>query len=100
MSDKLGPLTFGKKDEAIFLGKELATHKDYSEKTAVMIDEEIKNIVLSCYKKAKNILEQHRDIVDKTAKLLLEKETIDSNQIDALLNGTNGEIVNDEINNS
>jgi cell division protease FtsH len=98
MSDKLGPLTFGKKDEAIFLGKELATHKDYSEKTAVMIDEEIKNIVLLCYKKAKNILEQHREVVDRTAKLLLEKETIDSNQIDALLNGTSGEIANDENN--
>jgi cell division protease FtsH len=54
--------------------------------------------VLLCYKKAKNILEQHREVVDRTAKLLVEKETIDSNQIDALLNGTSGEIANDENN--
>lgn len=98
MSEKLGPLTFGKKDEAIFLGKELATHKDYSEKTAVMIDEEIKTIVLTCYKKAKSILEQHRAVVDNIANLLLEKETIDSKQIDALLYKEKGEAVDDKTN--
>jgi cell division protease FtsH len=98
MSEKLGPLTFGKKDEAIFLGKELSTHKDYSEKTAVMIDEEIKAIVLLCYKKARNIIEQNRTIVDGVANLLLEKETIDSNQIDALLHNNSGEGVDDKIN--
>jgi cell division protease FtsH len=97
MSEKLGPLTFGKKDEAIFLGKELATHKDYSEKTTIMIDEETKRIVLACYEKAKNILAQNRDVVDKTARLLLEKETIDANQIDALLDAKKGEFANDEI---
>jgi cell division protease FtsH len=100
MSEKLGPLTFGKKEEAIFLGKELATHKDYSEKTAVMIDEEIKSIILMCYKKAKDIIIKNRDTVDKVASLLLEKETIDGNQIDKLLNENNGNLKNDEISNT
>jgi len=62
-----------------------------------MIDEEIKRIVLTCYERAKNILLQNRDVVDKTAKLLLEKETIDGNQIDALLNAKKGELASDEI---
>lgn len=85
MSDKLGPLSFGKKEEAIFLGKELATHKDYSEKTSVMIDEEIKNIVTKNYMRAKSILEDCKDILVAVASLLLEKETVDSKQIDEIM---------------
>jgi cell division protease FtsH len=85
MSEKLGPLTFGKKDEQIFLGREIAKHKDYSEKTAVDIDEEVKRIVTDAYEKAKALLSENRDILDAFAKTLLEKETMDGAEIDALI---------------
>lgn len=85
MSEKLGPLAFGKKDEAIFLGKELSTHKNFSEKTAVMIDEEVKGIVTNSYRRALNILEEHTELLHAVSKLLLEKETIDGKEIDELI---------------
>ena len=88
MSEKLGPLTFGKKDEHIFLGKELSRHKDYSEKTAIDIDEEIKRIVLEAYSISKKILAEHYDLLDALAKALLEKETLDGEEIDALIRET------------
>ncbi len=87
MSDKLGPLAFGKKEEQIFLGREIARHKDYSEKTAVDIDEEVKSIVLDAYKKAKDLLTENRDLLEVFAKTLLEKETLDGPEIDALISG-------------
>ncbi len=87
MSEKLGPLTFGKKDEQIFLGREIAKHKDYSEKTAIDIDEEVKRIVIEAYNKAKNLLIENRDILETVAKALLEKETLDSAEIDSLIQG-------------
>jgi cell division protease FtsH len=87
MSEKLGPLTFGKKDEQIFLGREIARHKDYSEKTAVDIDEEVKIIVIEAYAAAKNLLMENRDILEAFAKGLLEKETMDGEEIDALIQG-------------
>jgi cell division protease FtsH len=85
MSEKLGPLTFGKKDEQIFLGREIATHKDYSEKTAVEIDDEVKRIVIESYNTAKNLLTENRDVLEAFAKALLEKETMDGAEIDALI---------------
>ncbi len=85
MSKKLGPLTFGKKDEQIFLGREIAKHKNYSEKTAVDIDEEIKRIVTEAYERAKKILEDNYDLLDILAKTLLERETIDGHEIDKLI---------------
>jgi cell division protease FtsH len=88
MSEKLGPLTFGKKDEHIFLGKEISRHKDYSEKTAIDIDEEIKRIVLEAYSISKKILAEHYDLLDALAKALLEKETLDGEEIDALIRET------------
>lgn len=85
MSEKLGPLTFGKKDEQIFLGREIAKHKDYSEKTAVDIDEEVKSIVIDAYDKSKNLLTENQDLLEAVAKALLEKETMDGAEIDALI---------------
>jgi len=85
MSDKLGPLTFGKKDEHIFLGKEIARHKDYSEKTAIDIDEEIKKIVLEAYDTSKKLVTENLDLLEALAKSLLEKETMDGAEIDALI---------------
>jgi cell division protease FtsH len=85
MSEKLGPLTFGKKDEQIFLGREIAKHKDYSEKSAIEIDDEVKRIVMESYSTAKNLLTENRDLLEAFAKTLLEKETIDGAEIEALI---------------
>ncbi|MCX8031355.1 MAG: ATP-dependent zinc metalloprotease FtsH [Thermodesulfovibrionales bacterium] len=85
MSEKLGPLTFGKKDEQIFLGREIARHKDYSERTSEEIDTEIKRIVLEAYESAKKILTENYALLEKLANTLLEKETIDGTDIDNLL---------------
>ncbi len=85
MSEKLGPLTFGKKEEQIFLGREIARHKDYSEKTAVEIDEEVKRIVLDAYAAAKTLLLENSELLDIFAKALLERETMDGPEIEALI---------------
>jgi cell division protease FtsH len=85
MSEKLGPLTFGKKDEQIFLGREIAKHKDYSEKTAIDIDEEVKRIVIEAYDISKKLLTENHDLLAAFAKALLEKETMDGPEIDALI---------------
>ncbi|HBR21940.1 MAG TPA: cell division protein FtsH [Nitrospiraceae bacterium] len=85
MSEKLGPLTFGKKDEQIFLGREIAKHKDYSEKTATDIDEEVKRLVMEAYERAKAIVSENFDFLDALAKALLEKETMDAVEIEELV---------------
>lgn len=85
MSEQLGPLTFGKKDEQIFLGREIAKHKDYSEKTAEDIDHEVKSFVIRAYEDARNLLLENQQLLEKFAKKLLERETIDSDEITALL---------------
>ena len=85
MSKKLGPLTFGKKEEQIFLGREIARHKDYSEKTAEDIDEEIRGIVTNAYVNARKILEENLNLVEALAQALLEHETVDAQQIDAII---------------
>jgi cell division protease FtsH len=87
MSEKLGPLMFGKKEDSVFLGRDFATHNEFSEKTAVIIDEEIRRIVEENYKKAINLLNEHIEVLHKTAKLLLEKETINGSEIDIFLKG-------------
>jgi len=90
MSDKIGPLTFGKKDEQIFLGREIAKHKDYSEKTAIDIDEEVKKIVLEAYEVSKNLLSENRDTLEALKNALLERETLDATDIDALVQTVEG----------
>lgn len=85
MSDKLGPLTFGKKDEQIFLGREITRHKDYSDRTSEDIDGEIKRIVMEAYENAKKLLLDNYELLDILAKTLLEKETVDGADIDNLI---------------
>lgn len=85
MSETLGPITYGQKDEPIFIGKEIATHKDYSEKTAERIDEEVKRIITTQYERARSILLEHKDKMVKLADTLYEKETLDSDAIYELL---------------
>jgi cell division protease FtsH len=87
MSKKLGPITLGRSEEHIFLGKEMFQIKDFSEETARIIDEEIKNIVLSCYEKAKTILTQYLNKLHKIAQTLLEEETIDADRFKLILEG-------------
>ncbi len=81
----LGPLTFGRRDEQVFLGKELAVHQDYSEKTAIEIDQAVHEIVMECYKKAWSILETNMDGLKRLADALLERETLVTEEIDEIL---------------
>ncbi len=89
MSDKLGPLTFGKKDEQIFLGREIAKHKDYSEKTAEEIDSEVKQFVMDAYQDAKKMLLENRGLLEKFTAKLLERETMDNDEIESLIKDYN-----------
>ncbi|MBM2836059.1 MAG: ftsH [candidate division NC10 bacterium] len=87
MSERMGPLTFGKREEMIFLGREIAQHQDYSEQTAVEIDREVKQIVMTNYEKAKVLIKERIAILHALAKALLEEEVLDASQIDAIVNG-------------
>jgi cell division protease FtsH len=86
MSD-LGPLTFGKKEEQIFLGREIAQHRDYSEDTAIKIDQEVRKLVNTGYNTAKQILSDNRDTLEKIARALIEREVLDANEIKMLVDG-------------
>ena len=83
----LGPLTFGKKEEQIFLGREIAQHRDYSEDTAIKIDLEVRRLVDEGYRKAKSILAENREVLTKIAVALLEREVLDANEIKLLVDG-------------
>jgi len=85
MSDELGPLSYAKNDEHIFLGREIAQHRDYSEETARKIDEEMTNLINKAYNRAKKVLEDNLDILHKLAALLLEKETVLGAELDGLI---------------
>jgi len=87
MSGTMGPITFGKKEEQIFLGREISQHRDYSEATAVEIDREVKAIALAGYATAKKILDENRDALRFIAEALLEREVLDADQIAALVRG-------------
>lgn len=87
MSEKLGPMTFGKKQEEIFLGREIAQHRDYSERTAQMIDDEVKEILARSEEKAFTLLSSNIHHLHAIAKALLEREILDGEQIDTILRG-------------
>jgi cell division protease FtsH len=87
MSDKLGPLTFGKKEEQIFLGREISQHRDYSEETAQMIDQEVRDIISSAYNKTHKLIEDNLDKLHAMANALLEKETLEGQDIDNIMAG-------------
>ena len=88
MSESMGPIAFGQKEEAIFLGREIAQHRDYSEKTAISIDEEVRLIVDEAYNTAKGILQEHEDLLHKISETLIEKETLDGKEIDVIIEAT------------
>jgi cell division protease FtsH len=87
MSDAMGPLTFGKKEEQIFLGREIAQHQDYSEDTAIRIDHEIKRFVQSNYERAKTVLEENRVSLERIAEELLVREVLDAEQVRRIVAG-------------
>ena len=87
MSDKLGPLTWGENEQEIFLGREITKHRNYSEKTAIEIDEEIRGIVLKCMTRAEEIINEHRDALDRLASALLEREILDAEEIRKSIKG-------------
>jgi cell division protease FtsH len=87
MSNKLGPVTFGKKSEEIFLGREIAQHRDYSENTAILIDQEVKRIVQEASNQAEELLKKNMKVLHKLAESLLEREILDSDEIDLILKG-------------
>jgi cell division protease FtsH len=86
MSD-LGPLTFGKKEEQIFLGREIAQHRDYSEETSIRIDSEVRKIVTEQYERARRIIDENRDTMVRLAEALLEHESLDGVQIRRIVAG-------------
>jgi cell division protease FtsH len=87
MSEKLGPLTYGAKEEEIFLGREITRHRDFSEDTANVIDDEVKKIVSSCMKRAEKILSENIDKLHRLANALLEREILDGDEIDKIIRG-------------
>ncbi|MCG6926779.1 MAG: ATP-dependent zinc metalloprotease FtsH [Acidobacteria bacterium] len=87
MSESLGPLTYGKKEEQIFLGKEFNRHQDYSEATALKIDAEIKHVVTEQYARATRLLTENRDALQRVAEALLEHEVLDASQLKQLIAG-------------
>jgi cell division protease FtsH len=84
---RLGPLTFGKKEEQIFLGREIAQHRDFSEETARQIDGEVRSLVDEAYRSAYSILDTHQDAMHRMSAALLERETLDANEIRLLIEG-------------
>lgn len=88
MSERLGPLTFGKKQEEIFLGREITQHRDYSEHTAIMIDEEVKRLVMENYERTKKLLKDNINTLKALAEALLEQEVLDGPEIEAIVRAT------------
>ena len=92
MSDTLGPLSFAKDEEQVFLGREIAQHRDYSEETARKIDTEVNNLVMRSYERARSVLTEYTDVLHSLAKALLEKETILGAELDALIRDVRPEV--------
>jgi len=84
---RLGPLTFGKKEEQIFLGREIAQHRDFSEETARQIDLEVRRLIDEAYQSAHTIVETNGDAMHRIAAALLERETIDAEEVRMLIEG-------------
>ncbi|MGC8958652.1 MAG: ATP-dependent metallopeptidase FtsH/Yme1/Tma family protein [Chloroflexia bacterium] len=86
MSEGLGPVAYGQKDELVFLGREIGEQRDYSDDTARLIDEEVRRIVEEAYQRARRLLEEHREVLDRIAQRLMEVETLEGKELEALLN--------------
>ena len=87
MSEKMGPLTYGTKEEQVFLGKDFSQQKNFSDQTAKLIDQEVKALVMGGYEKACEIITEHRDSLEKMALALLDRETLGASEIKEIING-------------
>ncbi len=87
MSKKLGPMTFGRKEEQVFLGRDIMRQKDYSEDTAIRIDTEVKAIAERNYQRAKELITNNRDLLQRVAETLLEREVLDAEEVKMVLEG-------------
>tara|TARA_B100000315_G_scaffold135923_1_gene125184 strand:+ start:15637 stop:17577 length:1941 start_codon:yes stop_codon:yes gene_type:complete len=87
MSKVMGPLAYGKKEEQIFLGREISQHKDYSEATAIEIDKEVKELIAKSYERAKKLVQENKKTLDKLAEALLERESLGSHEVDVIVFG-------------
>ncbi|MFQ5579221.1 MAG: ATP-dependent zinc metalloprotease FtsH [Nitrospiria bacterium] len=85
MSEKMGPLTFGKKEQEIFLGREISQHRDFSEDTAIAIDKEVKRLITENYERAKDLISKNMKTLKALAEALLEKESLDAKEIDMIV---------------
>jgi cell division protease FtsH len=90
MSDKMGPLTFGKKEQEIFLGREISQHRDFSETTAIDIDREVRRLIVENYERAKGLLTKHMNALVALAEALLERESLDGSEVDRIVQQANG----------
>ena len=87
MSEKMGPLTYGTKEEQVFLGKDFSQQKNFSDQTAKLIDQEVKALVMSGYEKAREIITEHRDSLEKMALALLDRETLNASEVKDIIDG-------------
>jgi cell division protease FtsH len=85
MSDRLGPVALGRQQGNVFLGRDIASDRDYSDETAAAIDEEVRQLVEQAYTRAKNVLLENRQVLDQLAQMLIEKETVDAEELQELL---------------
>jgi cell division protease FtsH len=88
MSEKLGPVALGRQQGNMFLGREIAAERDFSEETAATIDEEVRQLVDVAYRRAKDVLVTNRAVLDKLAQMLVERETVDAEELQDLLNNS------------
>ncbi|TAD79146.1 MAG: ATP-dependent metallopeptidase FtsH/Yme1/Tma family protein [Oscillatoriales cyanobacterium] len=86
MSDRLGPVALGRQQGNMFLGRDIASERDFSEETAAAIDEEVRGLVDQAYRRAKQVLQENRSVLDNLAQMLVEKETVDAQELQDLLN--------------
>jgi cell division protease FtsH len=87
MSEKLGPMQYGSRQGQVFLGKDLSSEQNYSDRVAYEIDEEMKKIIESCHERTRQILTERRDRLEALAQRLLEKETVDEDEIRSIMSG-------------
>jgi cell division protease FtsH len=87
MSEKMGPLTYGTKEEQVFLGKDFSQQKNFSDQTAKLIDQEVKALVMGGYENARGIITEHRDSLEKMALALLDRETLNASEVKEIVDG-------------
>jgi cell division protease FtsH len=85
MSDRLGPVALGRSQGNMFLGRDIMAERDFSDETAAAIDDEVRNLVDQAYRRCKQVLVENRHVLDKVAQMLIEKETVDAEELQEIL---------------